>query len=245
MSHSPAGTHPSSSSAAAGGIPHQIGCRHGVHDRTLFRTDAKGSSWCCWLTVAAANSSKDGIFTKPHAWRHVAQRARGMFAYPLSDHVTEMNALVAYKTARDPMGPRLDTNKWCEKHFINRRAAEEALTVKNLLEQWWRRTLGEGKHIPTTPLDNRLFDSRMRQALAQAFFFNSAVRDRGSTLYYAVRDNKPYTLDPYSVLNGILPDWVVCSRVFSSSRPYLVRCTAINVEHVMVSLAAHLLKKPT
>jgi hypothetical protein len=94
------------------------------------------------IMIAAACSASDSIFARNYAFRHAGQKARGMFAYPLSDHITEMNALQAYAIAtRGGNGSRMDTTQWCDKHFVNKKTADEALVLKGLLYQWWAKVL--------------------------------------------------------------------------------------------------------
>ncbi len=59
---------------------------------------------------------------------------REMFAYPLSDHLTDTNFFLAYMTVTsDDAGTKIDKEKWCLCHGNNPTAMEEAVVLYNLL----------------------------------------------------------------------------------------------------------------
>lgn len=122
------------------------------------------------ITVTAVCYTPDGIFSRSHSVRHAAQKAKEMFAHPLSDHLTEVNAFAAYlQTKRN--GPlRLDLGQWCDKHFVNPKAAEDADTMLRLLTGWWSNMLGRGVEIISTPINHPEFDTRVRKSIAKALY---------------------------------------------------------------------------
>jgi hypothetical protein len=73
---------------------------------------------------------------------------------------------------------------------VNKKTADEAVVLKDLLHQWWAEVLTPLKEqMSSTPITHPKFDERIRKSLAKAMVITSAVKSPSTTLYYTVRDN--------------------------------------------------------
>jgi pre-mRNA-splicing factor ATP-dependent RNA helicase DHX15/PRP43 len=72
----------------------------------------KASEYNCvaeMISLAALATTQQSIFLTPSAVSQVAQISRQQFAYPLSDHITGLNALHAYVGAK--LEKKMDMDK--------------------------------------------------------------------------------------------------------------------------------------
>lgn len=78
------------------------------------------------IDLAAISSTQHPIFSRPPPARFAADIAHQRFACPLSDHISQLNALHAYESAMKTNN-RLPISQWCFDAFLNRRALSEVV----------------------------------------------------------------------------------------------------------------------
>lgn len=65
------------------------------------------------------------------AWSH--------FAHPLSDHITQLNALHAFM--RTKAEETIDLERWCFDHFNSKSAMDEVCQLRDRIKNIWTRDL--------------------------------------------------------------------------------------------------------
>lgn len=190
--------------------------------------------------LAAVSSTQQSIFLRPHSHQTVADLARTQFAYPLSDHLTYLNAFHAFFTAK--RGGKVDMDQWCFDHFLSRRSLEEACEIRTQLQNGL-----EGRmQVPLTrtPFSNPNYFTNIRRALALGLFNQSAIKVKsenplgartGVDLYKTIHQNQHALLRPESALIDGDHEWVVYSKFEQFGRQYLSTATAIDPAWIVVS----------
>jgi ATP-dependent RNA helicase DHX33 len=84
------------------------------------------------VSIVSVLSSTSKLFVEPSdsALREQAAEARRKFLHPSGDHLTALNALVAYEEiarAEKKAGRR----RWCKDNFLNERTCAEALNIRD------------------------------------------------------------------------------------------------------------------
>ncbi|KPM43385.1 hypothetical protein AK830_g3198 [Neonectria ditissima] len=147
------------------------------------------------------------IFLRPYAQRYVADAARVQFFSPLSDHMTQLNALHAY--VRTKLQQRMDMKQWHFDAFLSQRTLQKIVQVRAQLKGIAQGLLNE----PLKALNfmDKDYSVKIRKTLAWSFFYHSAFHreDEGDDLYVTVHGSHPAGVHPDSALVGLNHEWVV------------------------------------
>jgi hypothetical protein len=185
------------------------------------------------LTYTAALSTlQHSIFERKQPHHHAFDQAKMGFTHPLSDHLTELNALRAFEGVKREN--RQDLDDWCYRMFLSRRSLEAALVAQQEIESFMAKSLGEPlKFVPT--LDPK-FNISFRMALAQGLHTKAALlvddhRFDYQPLYYPTSA----LADTSSVMFGFPSQWVVFNTVRLGDKgiAYAVTLTAIDPSWIL------------
>ncbi|KAJ3467606.1 hypothetical protein MRS44_005170 [Fusarium solani] len=193
------------------------------------------------IAALSTVQSQHSIFLRPHAFAAVADEAHRQFDCPMSDHITQLNALHTFVEAEKDG----DADNWCRHFFLNRRVLEDAVRLRAQLIENVQPRLG-----PVTVMDYRdeNYNTNICKALARSLFCNVAIRDPGSKaakgkgpavdnddeLYRTVHRNHQAGLDIDSVLVGSKAEWVVFDKfIHAGWQQRLQTATAIKPEWVI------------
>ncbi|ETS76248.1 hypothetical protein PFICI_11635 [Pestalotiopsis fici W106-1] len=139
--------------------------------------------------IVAASSQQNPIWVRPTEFADAADlHGPALFAHPLSDHITSLNAVQAY--AKAFMEKKVDLNEWCLENFLSRAALDSVCTLRNrlikLAEKRWPGC------IPTVADDISAdeYHVRIRKALAIGLCTQSAVKKIKTDLHMTVNYNK-------------------------------------------------------
>ena len=185
------------------------------------------------ISIAALSSTRDSVFAKPHPQRYAAAAEHAQFAHPMSDHLSELAALYKYMQ----QGKLGDEKRaiWCHETFLNVKSLGEALMIrKDLLEKCC--VLFRIRTAPILSFDDKEYDVKIRKALARGFYHHAAIIDDAAKDQYRTLDNFPVGVDPDSALVGMGWKWVVYHELGYTSYQYMDRCTAIELDWLLVSL---------
>ncbi|KAK8879479.1 P-loop containing nucleoside triphosphate hydrolase protein [Apiospora arundinis] len=181
------------------------------------------------LTIVAIENTDGSIFCRPRAIQWVADEVVHGFAYPQSDHITNLNAVHAYLTV---IG-KPEAAQWCSIHFLNKEKLDYVLRIRGQLRNKFKQVRGEFK---TEGFDTPGYFDRLRKALARGLFTQTAFWDRGHQ-YRTLHENAPMLLHPNSALRRQLDPgtsgWIVVySELLRTSRAYGGATTAIEPEWI-------------
>ncbi|KAM0209798.1 hypothetical protein ACHAQI_006262 [Fusarium lateritium] len=191
------------------------------------------------LTIAAIQSSQHPIFLRPRASRLAADLAHQRFACPVSDHITQLNAVHAYlQTESQSMqssGSPVDINmrEWCSDAFISMNAIEGVKLIRMQLRKFFADLFKEDPKAGN--LESPEYDINIRKALAWAFSHQVAFSDGGDDLYRVLHFNWPAGIDPDSSLIGINHQWIIYDSFVDTLQQHLTTVTAIEPEWIMGS----------
>lgn len=180
------------------------------------------------VDIAATLSVQQSIFHSPRPHQQAARFVRTCFTSIVSDHLAYLSAFNAFRSAQslaDKEG--LDLDEWCHEHFLNRRAMEDALNIRESVRQFLRQTSVPPKTCSAG--DNEM----VRKALAVGFFSHAAIH-QGGDLYKTVHGNVTALLSPDSGLIDKGHEWIVFNEVRQTAKPYLVVATAVKPEWIQV-----------
>ncbi|VUC23840.1 unnamed protein product [Clonostachys rosea] len=187
-------------------------------DPIWFRALEVASEFGCtldMLDLAAVSTSQRPIFTRPPGYEEVPDATRRQFATCRSDHLAMLNAFSCYLTQcerRDQAikdgAPKPDVKAWCERHFLDKAALDEACKIRNRV----------GKYLSQVA---RLKPSRapsgnqavIVKALATAFCTQLAIWNGGGDLYRTVHEKVAARIDTHSALIGGDWEWVVYTKL--------------------------------
>lgn len=189
------------------------------------------------ISIAALNSTQNSIFARPHDVRYVADLAHTQFACPVSDHISQLNALHAY--VRVSSQGKVDMDMWCFETFLDRRTLEEVIQIRIQLKDMAERLLKA--RLKAANFGNLACHTNIRKALARSFFYRSAIySDKGDDIYATVHDSWPAGIHPESSLVGINHEWVIFSEFVHTGRQYMQNITAVDPEWLIVRFSIHL-----
>ncbi|KAK8113596.1 pre-mRNA-splicing factor ATP-dependent RNA helicase PRP43 [Apiospora sp. TS-2023a] len=191
------------------------------------------------LTIASIATLKKPIFCRPRPYHRAADLvARAPFFSPGSDHITEMNAVYAYGAVKKQ--GKVNLTQWCFHYFLDPTAIEEALRVREQLEELALRTWGDD--VPELPFAHRDYHLNLRKALALGLLTRSAIyhanlykptgRGLNQDVYRTVHDNCEAILAVQSGLCGEKHGWVVYSRFMATWMQVLHTVTAVELDWV-------------
>lgn len=177
------------------------------------------------LTIVAMLSVQN-VFMRPKEAAKAADEAKAQFAHADGDHLSLLNAYIAYKQEGD-------SKDWCYNNFINFRSMQSADNVREQLARIIKK-LG----IPLTSCDSSAYEyfSNLRRCLTAGLFMQVAhVQKQGH--YLTVKDQQVVVLHPSTVLDG-KPQWVLFQDFVMTSRNYVRTVTTTKLEW-LIELAPH------
>ncbi|KAF5551800.1 pre-mrna splicing factor rna helicase [Fusarium mexicanum] len=178
------------------------------------------------VALAALGSTQDPVLFHPAGVDIMAVIiAHSRFSCPVSDHITNLNALHAY--ARTKLQGNMDMAQWCFDAFIDQRVMEEVLRIREQLKAKVQILLG--KPLTSATFGNET-ELKIRKALARSLFTNSAI-EKGEDVYMTVHDAVPAVVSMTSVLFKQGYSWVVFDKLIKyGSKIYLQNATAVDPE---------------
>ncbi|CAI6087868.1 unnamed protein product [Clonostachys chloroleuca] len=207
----------------------RIAARLSVHPKWLnaFMEGQKNGCLREMIDLAAISSTQHPIFSRPPPARFAADIAHQRFACPLSDHISQLNALHAYESAMKTNN-RLPISQWCFDAFLNRRALSEVVRIRDQLLTSLQQELSYTKEI--CGFEDAEYDTHIRKTLARSFFYQCALKhpDPFATIYKTVHEGHTAGIHPESALTSERQEWIVYSEFVSSGIPYLQTVTAVD-----------------
>jgi pre-mRNA-splicing factor ATP-dependent RNA helicase DHX15/PRP43 len=191
------------------------------------------------LTIAAIQSNQHPIFLRPRASKLAADLAHQRFACPVSDHITQLNAVHAYlqteSQAIQSSGSRVNINmrEWCSDAFLSMSAIENVKLIRMQLRKSFADLFKEDPKAGR--LESPEYDINIRKALAWAFSHQVAFIDDGDDLYRVLHFNWHAGIHPDSSLRGINHQWIIYDSFVDTFQQHLTTVTAIEPEWIMVS----------
>jgi HrpA-like RNA helicase len=182
------------------------------------------------VAIAALRSSMHPIFVAAPNHQEVFYFAMNSFADPLSDHLTELNALYAYMAEEEALEDEDELNKWCHMRFLNRRVLDEVVHVRDMCVERMGVDERPDKLSSQTRLD-------VRWILARAFFRHTAFSskpDEEHPRYRTIHGNFQTVLAVDSTLNTGAHPWVIYDKFTIGQLPYLEKATAIDPKWIVV-----------
>uniref|UniRef100_A0A8H7N6K9 RNA helicase n=1 Tax=Bionectria ochroleuca TaxID=29856 RepID=A0A8H7N6K9_BIOOC len=135
------------------------------------------------IDLAAISSTQHPIFSRPPSAQFAANIAHQRFACPLSDHISQLNALHAYESAMKTNN-RLPISQWCFDAFLNRRALSEVVRIRDQLLASLQQELSYTKEV--CGFEDAEYDTHIRKTLARSFFYR--VRMANSRARFCLTD---------------------------------------------------------
>jgi HrpA-like RNA helicase len=130
-----------------------------------------------------------------------ADIAHQRFACPLSDHISQLNALHAYESAMKTNN-RLPICQWCFDAFLNRRALSEIVRIRDQLLASLQQELTYTNEI--CGFEDAEYDTHIRKTLAQGFLYQCALKHSNifATVYKTVHEGHSAGIHPESSLSS-------------------------------------------
>ncbi|CVL11304.1 related to ATP dependent RNA helicase [Fusarium proliferatum] len=183
------------------------------------------------IDIAALVSVKNPICLIPPESLHAADVLHEQFMDPLSDHLSELNALYAYLHRKRNMSTE-ELAIWCHETFLNSTSLEEALELRQKLIQWCKEKLGVSEISFLTPHDKD-YHVKIRKAIAKGFVHHAGIKDvTCHQRQYLTLENTPVFLFPRSAL-GTDWQWVVYHRIETFDYQYMDRCTVVEQDWLL------------
>ncbi|SCO11013.1 related to ATP dependent RNA helicase [Fusarium fujikuroi] len=178
------------------------------------------------IDIAALVSVKNICLIPPETL-HAADVLHEQFMDPLSDHLSELNALYAYLHRKRNMSTE-ELAIWCHETFLNSASLEGALEMRQELIRWCKAELGVSEISFLTPHDKD-YHVKIRKAIAKGFIHHAATKDvTCHQRQYITLENIPVILFYRSAI-GTNWKWVVYHRI-ETTAPSLYcmdRCTVV------------------
>jgi len=170
------------------------------------------------------------IFMRPKESAKAADEAKAQFSHQDSDHITLLNAYMAYEAE-----PEENKKKFCWDNFINERSIQSAANVRKQLSGIMAKL-----DIPFVSSDfnrNGKFDySSIRMALTSGMFMQVAHKQRDGK-YLTVKDNQIVYMHPSSVIDSE-PDWLLFEEFALTTKNY-IRTVSVTRVDWLVEMAPH------
>ncbi|KAK7969957.1 hypothetical protein PG996_001606 [Apiospora saccharicola] len=163
--------------------------------------------------LAAIASSHKEIFLKLRelGLTEAIQLGREMFADPLSDYITLLNAFQSF----------------CGKISIE--GIDDLRANRQQLVGCWRSMYPKDDLFQSYSIINEDYADRLRQALAHGLSINTAFC-RQEDMYVTIHDNYEDLIEPHSALTGAKHDWIVFTRFRLGVKAYFDVVRAIKPE---------------
>lgn len=100
--------------------------------------------------------------------------AWSQFAHPLSDHITQLNALHAFM--RTKAEETIDLGRWCLDRFVFKPAMDEVCQLREQIKNIWTRELKQSYlSLSLAKRTEPGYSTAVRRALAEGLFTRTAV----------------------------------------------------------------------
>jgi pre-mRNA-splicing factor ATP-dependent RNA helicase DHX15/PRP43 len=181
------------------------------------------------MTIAACLSVPQ-MFLRPRETAKAADVAKAQFVQEHSDHCTMLNAHAAYESI-----PERERKQWCWDNFINERAMQNVVNVRNQLLGIMNKL-----DLPVISSDTKGDGSfafmDIRRALTSGLFMQVAYR-QSTGEYLTVKDNQLVSIHPSSVISS-RPEWVLFEEFALTTKNFIRTVTVTNVDW-LVEMAPH------
>jgi pre-mRNA-splicing factor ATP-dependent RNA helicase DHX15/PRP43 len=177
------------------------------------------------LTIVAMISVPN-VFMRPKEAAKAADEAKAQFAHADGDHLSLLNAYLAYKQSGE-------SKEWCYDNFVNYRSMQSAGSVRDQLE----RLLKKMKlPLVSSDMNSMEYFSGIRRALTAGLFMQVAHLQRQGH-YLTVKDQQVVVLHPSTVIDS-KPQWVLFQDFVLTSRNYIRTVTTTSIEW-LTEMAPH------
>lgn len=170
------------------------------------------------------------IFMRPVESAKAADAAKAQFANDQSDHITMLNAFFAYEST-----PENERKQWCWDNFINDRAMQNAVNVRNQLTGIMNK-LALPLLSSDAKGDGSFSMTDIRRALTSALFMQAAYKQRTGE-YLTAKDNQLVSIHPSSVVMS-RPEWVLYEEFSLTTKNFIRTVTVTDVDW-LVDMAPH------
>lgn len=187
------------------------------------------------VALAALSSTQHSIFARPHQQRFDADLVHRRWFNPLSDHISQLNALHAYVNLIRRGMAQAYIDRWCLKHFLSRSVLDEVLRIRKQLKLIVEDMLHE--QTKSVMISDEDYHTNIRKALARSLYHHAAIQSKklGDRCYTTVHGNIPAGVDPGSSVVGFPHEWVVYNTFGYAGMPYLRTATVVDSEWLIVS----------
>eukprot|EP00587_Corethron_hystrix_P003093 CAMPEP_0113306130 /NCGR_PEP_ID=MMETSP0010_2-20120614/5503_1 /TAXON_ID=216773 ORGANISM="Corethron hystrix, Strain 308" /NCGR_SAMPLE_ID=MMETSP0010_2 /ASSEMBLY_ACC=CAM_ASM_000155 /LENGTH=686 /DNA_ID=CAMNT_0000160733 /DNA_START=69 /DNA_END=2129 /DNA_ORIENTATION=+ /assembly_acc=CAM_ASM_000155 len=179
------------------------------------------------VTIVACLSVPQ-IFMRPKEQAKLADEAKAHFVNSESDHVTLLNAFVAYDEV-----PEYERKKWCWDNFINERSIQSASSVR-------KQITGIMKKLDVPLVSNDIhsasYVTSIRMAVSGGMYMHTAFKQR-SGQYLTVKDNQIVHIHPSSVIDS-KPEWVIFEEFALTTKNFIRTVTTTQVDW-LIEMAPH------
>ena len=201
----------------------------------LAARELKCVSSIMWL--AALSGLPHSVFETPSAIKGPAELSRANFAHPLSDHITDLNAVMVYFTMKDQIDDSEPTkeeqvDEWCKSKFIRRWTIIEAAQKVTLMQ---KRIKWHEEDQAAADLET--MHTNIRKCLAKGLCIQSAYLQKKDQQkwYTTVHRNCQALICHNSTIDRDHYPWIVFNSASYGARPYLNMVTVIDPDWIKVN----------
>jgi len=177
------------------------------------------------LSIVAMLSTAN-IFMRPKEAAKMADEAKAQYSHPEGDHITMLNAYLAYKESGD-------NKDYCYDNFLNYRSLQSADNVRNQLS---RQLTKFGAGSEAADMSHPDYFINIRKCLASGLFMQVAHLQRQGH-YLTAKDHQVVAIHPSSVLDT-KPAFVCFQDFVLTTRNFIRTVTPVPVEW-LIEIAPH------
>jgi pre-mRNA-splicing factor ATP-dependent RNA helicase DHX15/PRP43 len=170
--------------------------------------------------------STQNVFMRPKEAAKEADLSKAQFAHEDGDHITLLNAYLAYKESGND-------KDYCYDNFLNYRSLQSADNVRNQLARQMQKL---GITLRPQNLTASDYYVNIRKCIASGLFMQVAHLQRQGH-YLTAKDNQVVAIHPSSVMNT-KPQWVAFQDFVMTTRNFIRTVTPIPVEW-LIEMAPH------
>ncbi|CAH0045545.1 unnamed protein product [Clonostachys solani] len=184
------------------------------------------------VAIATICSSMHSIFAAaPARFMASSLASRAEFADPMSDLITELNALYAFETEEPKLPDDRELDQWCNRRFLNRLVMGKILLQRNSAVETMQIRFDEAP-VALNSQDRE----NIRRILARTFFRNIAFRipsSGGEVRYRTIHGNFEVIASQDSMLNTGGHPWVMYDTLNRArSNTYMTKVTHVEPEWI-------------
>lgn len=155
-----------------------------------------------------------------------ADEAKSQFAHQYGDHITLLNAYLAYRQ-------NSSSKEWCYDNFLNYRSLQAADNIREQLERILKKL---DLSLVSVGLSDPSYYINITKCLSAGLFMHVAHLQKQG-FYLTVKDQQVVSIHPSSVIDS-KPPWVFFQEFVLTSRNY-VRTVSIAQLEWLIELAPH------